>query len=225
MKYKFLLFFYFSSALVLIFSILGIFMSYKKFRFFINLFTKNMTFSLKKICNIDVQVNKNSVNKLENGYLYASKHQSIFETVYFNSLFYNPVYILKKELLNIPLFGTYLKKLGMIAIDRKQGIKSLKLVNYQAAKLIDHRPIVIFPEGTRTSFGDQPDLKPGIYSMYKNLNRPVIPIALNTGKFWPKSNQMNLGNMQIEFKDPIQPGLSKEEFLLKLKLEINSLNH
>ena len=225
MKYKFLLFFYFSSALVLIFSILGIFMSYKKFRFFINLFTKNMTFSLKKICNIDVQVNKNSVNKLENGYLYASKHQSIFETVYFNSLFYNPVYILKKELLNIPLFGTYLKKLGMIAIDRKQGIKSLKLVNYQAAKLIDHRTIVIFPEGTRTSFGDQPDLKPGIYSMYKNLNRPVIPIALNTGKFWPKSNQMNLGNMQIEFKDPIQPGLSKEEFLLKLKLEINSLNH
>ncbi len=200
-------------------------MSYKKFRFFVNLFTKNMTFSLKKICNIDVQVNKNSVNKLENGYLYASKHQSIFETVYFNSLFYNPVYILKKELLNIPLFGTYLKKLGMIAIDRKQGIKSLKLVNYQAAKLIDHRPIVIFPEGTRTSFGDRPDLKPGIYSMYKNLNRPVIPIALNTGKFWPKSNQMNLGNMQIEFKDPIQPGLSKEEFLLKLKLEINSLNH
>lgn len=225
MKYRFLVVFYFTSALVLIFTIIGIFMPYKKFRFFVNTFTKNMEFSLNKICKIDIQIKKKLGKDLENGYIYASKHQSVFETIFFNSLFYNPVYILKKELLSIPLFGSYLKKLGMIAIDRKQGIKSIKYVNDQATKLINKRPIVIFPEGTRTKYGDKPDLKPGIYSIYKNLGKPVVPIALNTGKFWPKNNQMLSGTIVIEFRKPIQPGLSKEDFLLKLKNEINSLNH
>ena len=223
MKIRFLILFYFSSALVLIFSIFGIFSSYKKFRFFIKIFTNNMLMSLKVCCNIKVEV-KNNQN-YDNGYLYASKHQSIFETIYFNSLFYNPSYILKKELLSIPLFGMYLKKLDMIAIDRSQGIKSIKYVNEETKRLSEFRPVIIFPEGTRTEFGNQPELKPGIYSIYKNSNKPVVPIAINSGKFWPKNNKMKSGKIIIEFKDPIQPGLSKEEFLKKLKFDINSLNH
>lgn len=225
MKIKFLLLFYILSALVLIITILGIFFSYKRFRFFLNLFTNSMLISLKLGCNIKVQVINHNKNYIGKGYLYASKHQSVFETIYFNSLFYNPAYILKKELLKIPLFGTYLKKLKMIAIDRSMGIASIKHVNKETKRLTKFRPVVIFPEGTRTIFKEQPDLKPGIYSIYKNSGKAVIPIALNSGKFWPRNNQMKTGKIIIEFKDPIQPGLSKEDFLKKLKFEINSLNH
>ena len=223
MRFSFLIFFYFSSALVLILSLLGLPFKYKKFSFFINLFTKNMLIVLK-LFKINIEV-VNSQLAVKNGYLYASKHQSIFETIYYNKLFHNPAYILKKELLSIPLFGTYLKKLEMIAIDRSQGIHSLKYVNDQAVNLSKYRPIIIFPEGTRTEFKLQPDLKPGIYSMYKSLNLPVVPIALNSGKFWPKNNKVKKGKIIVEFRKPIPAGLGKQEFLLKLKKEINFLNH
>lgn len=224
MKIKFLILFYLGSALVLLISIFGILSPYKKFRFFINLFTQNMTILLKLICKIEIEVINKKVDE-ERNFLFASKHQSIFETIYFNSLFYNPAYILKKELLKIPLFGTYLKKLQMIAIDRSQGIKSIKYVNNETKRLCEFRPVIIFPEGTRTTYKDQPDLKPGIYSIYKNSNKSVIPIAINSGKFWPKNNQMKTGKIIIEFKDPIKPGLTKEDFLKRLKFEINTLNH
>ena len=117
------------------------------------------------------------------------------------------------------------KKLGMIAIDRSQGIQSLRYVNEQTAEYVEYRPVIIFPEGTRTTYGEEPDLKPGIFSMYKSLNKPVVPIALNTGLYWPKNNKIKSGEILIEFKDPIQPGLSKQEFLDQLKKAINSLNH
>lgn len=222
MKYRFLFVFYLTTALVLILSLIGTFFNYKKFRLFVILFSKNME-TVLKLFQINIKV-VNSHLIHENGYLYASKHQSIFETIYFNRLFYNPAYILKKELLNIPLFGMYLKKLGMIAIDRSQGIHSLRYVNEQTAKYVENRPVIIFPEGTRTEFLDQPDLKPGIYSMYKSLNKPVIPIAINSGYSWPKNNKIRKGTITVELKDPIPPGLSKIDFLNKLKFEINTLN-
>ena len=177
-----------------------------------------------RIFQIKIEVvNSQLANK--SGYLFASKHQSMFETIYYNHLFNNPAYILKKELLSIPLFGTYLKKLGMIAIDRSQGIQSLRHVNEQASNYSKIRPVIIFPEGTRTAFKEEPDLKPGIYSMYKSLNKPVVPIALNSGNFWPKNNCIKSGIIKIEFRDPIPTGLSKQEFLVRLKKEINFLNH
>ena len=177
-----------------------------------------------RIFNIKIKVINPDFANLK-GCLFASKHQSMFETIYFNQLFYNPAYILKKELLSIPLFGTYLKKLGMIAIDRSQGIQSLRYVNDQTAEYVEYRPVIIFPEGTRTSYKSKPDLKPGIFSMYKSLNKPVVPIALNSGLYWPKNNKIKSGEILIEFKEPIKPGLSKQEFLDQLKNAINSLNH
>jgi 1-acyl-sn-glycerol-3-phosphate acyltransferase len=113
----------------------------------------------------------------------------------------------------------------MIAIDRSQGIQSLRHVNEQASNYSKIRPVIIFPEGTRTAFKEEPDLKPGIYSMYKSLNKPVVPIALNSGNFWPKNNCIKSGIIKIEFRDPIPTGLSKQEFLARLKKEINFLNH
>tara|TARA_B100000900_G_scaffold414751_1_gene442329 strand:- start:4137 stop:4808 length:672 start_codon:yes stop_codon:yes gene_type:complete len=222
MRFSFLLFFYLSTAIILIVSLIGLPFKYKKFKFFVNLFTQNMVIILK-IFQIKIKViNPELVSKKE--CIFASKHQSMFETIYYNHLFDNPAYVLKKELLSIPLFGTYLKKLGMIAIDRSQGIQSLRHVNEQAIRLSKYRPVIIFPEGTRTSFKENSDLKPGIYSMYKSLNKPVVPIALNSGKFWPKNNKIKTGTITIEFKEPILPGLGKQEFLNKLKEEINDLN-
>jgi 1-acyl-sn-glycerol-3-phosphate acyltransferase len=113
----------------------------------------------------------------------------------------------------------------MIAIDRSQGIQSLRYVNEQTSEYVEKRPVIIFPEGTRTAYKDQPDLKPGIFSMYKSLNKPVVPISLNSGYCWPKNNKIKSGEIIIEFKEPIQPGLSKKEFLDQLKNAINSLNH
>ncbi len=223
MRFNFLILFYLSTSLVLIISLLGLPFKYKNFRLFVIFFTKNMQWVLR-IFNIKIRVINPDLANLK-GCLFASKHQSMFETIYFNQLFYNPAYILKKELLSIPLFGTYLKKLGMIAIDRSQGIKSLRLVNEQTAEYVEKRPVIIFPEGTRTSYKEQPDLKPGIFSMYKSLNKPVVPISLNSGYCWPKNDKVRSGEILIEFKEPIQPGLSKKEFLDQLKSAINSLNH
>ena len=223
MRFSFLILFYLSTALVLIISLLGLPFKYKNFRLFVIFFTKNMQWVLR-IFNIKIRVVNPDLANLK-GCLFASKHQSMFETIYFNQLFYNPAYILKKELLSIPLFGTYLKKLGMIAIDRNQGIQSLRLVNEQTAEYIEKRPVIIFPEGTRTTYKEQPDLKPGIFSMYKSLNKPVVPISLNSGYCWPKNDKIRSGEILIEFKEPIQPGLSKKEFLDQLKSAINSLNH
>ena len=223
MRFNFLILFYLSTSLVLIISLLGLPFKYKNFRLFVIFFTKNMQWVLR-IFNIKIRVINPDLANLK-GCLFASKHQSMFETIYFNQLFYNPAYILKKELLSIPLFGTYLKKLGMIAIDRSQGIKSLRLVNEQTAEYVEKRPVIIFPEGTRTTYKEQPDLKPGIFSMYKSLNKPVVPISLNSGYCWPKNDKIRSGEILIEFKEPIQPGLSKKEFLDQLKSAINSLNH
>ena len=223
MRFNFLILFYLSTSLVLIISLLGLAFKYKNFRLFVIFFTKNMQWVLR-IFNIKIRVINPDLANLK-GCLFASKHQSMFETIYFNQLFYNPAYILKKELLSIPLFGTYLKKLGMIAIDRSQGIKSLRLVNEQTAEYVEKRPVIIFPEGTRTSYKEQPDLKPGIFLMYKALNKPVVPISLNSGYCWPKNDKIRSGEILIEFKEPIQPGLSKKEFLDQLKSAINSLNH
>lgn len=223
MRFSFLILFYLSTAFVLIISLLGLPLKYKNFRLFVKFFTKNMQMVLR-IFNIKIKVINPDLANLK-GCLFASKHQSMFETIYFNQLFYNPAYILKKELLSIPLFGTYLKKLGMIAIDRSQGIQSLRYVNEQTSEYVEKRPVIIFPEGTRTAYKDQPDLKPGIFSMYKSLNKPVVPISLNSGYCWPKNNKIKSGEIIIEFKEPIQPGLSKKEFLDQLKSAINSLNH
>ncbi|MDA8694861.1 1-acyl-sn-glycerol-3-phosphate acyltransferase [Alphaproteobacteria bacterium] len=223
MRFSFLILFYLSTAFVLIISLLGLPLKYKNFRLFVKFFTKNMQMVLR-IFNIKIKVINPDLANLK-GCLFASKHQSMFETIYFNQLFYNPAYILKKELLSIPLFGTYLKKLGMIAIDRSQGIQSLRYVNEQTSEYVEKRPVIIFPEGTRTAYKDQPDLKPGIFSMYKSLNKPVVPISLNSGYCWPKNNKIKSGKIIIEFKEPIQPGLSKKEFLDQLKNAINSLNH
>lgn len=154
--------------------------------------------------------------------LFAIKHQSAWETIALNHILHNPAYVLKKELLWIPFFGFYLQKAGMIALDRGGGLNTLKNLLRQAKDRIQKkRSIIIFPEGTRSLPGTHHAYKKGIYILYKNLNVPVVPVALNSGVYWPKRRFVkHPGTIEVKFLDPILPGLKENEFMMLLETTI-----
>jgi len=154
----------------------------------------------------------------------AAKHQSAWETFKLHILFADPAIVLKKELLNIPIWGWYLRHSGMIPIDRSAGAKALSGMMRAAHKAVaDQRKIVIFPQGTRTAPGDERPYKSGVAALYVELHIPVIPMALNSGLFWPKNSFMKKpGVITIEFLPPIMPGLQRAEFMAQLKNELEA---
>ena len=153
-------------------------------------------------------------------YFVASAHQSMFETFALQTVISGPVFILKKELMKIPFFGWCLKKIGAVAIVRDTATK--ENLNF-FDKILDQinkskRPLLIFPQGTRVPYKERPDFKKGVARIYESLKLPCVPVALNTGKVWPK-NSFNKypGKITISFLSPIEPGLNKEEFLKRLQ--------
>jgi 1-acyl-sn-glycerol-3-phosphate acyltransferase len=187
------------------------------------IWAKGLYFFLKLFCNLNLEL-KGIANIPKEPAIFASKHQSALETFMFHILLDKPVFILKQELLNIPVFGFYLKRMGMIAIDRNGGIKSLKLLLKQVQKKITQGyNIVIFPEGTRTLPGEKIEYNPGIIALYSIKIAPVIPVALNTGIFWPKNSFLKKpGNFTIDFLEKMPEGLDKQEFLDQLQERIES---
>ncbi|MFW0776722.1 MAG: lysophospholipid acyltransferase family protein [Rickettsiales bacterium] len=156
--------------------------------------------------------------------IYASKHQSAWDTIIFLILFSNPAYVLKRELLRLPGWGWYLWRMKMIAIDRSAGASSIKkMIQQSKAALADDRPIVIYPEGTRTAPGAEPHYHPGITALYSMLKTPVVPVALNSGYFWGKNAfRKRSGKVIIEFLPAIDPGLNKETFSSTLQNTIET---
>ena len=155
----------------------------------------------------------------------ASAHQSVLETFILQSPLDFPIFILKKELLKIPLFGWYLKKIGSIEIVRETTTKDNLNFFEKIKKVIDrdNRPLLIFPQGTRVKFGERAPFKKGAGRIYDALNIPCIPVALNTGKIWPKNNFIKYsGDIHISFLEPIMPGIDKNEFLNQLETKIYS---
>jgi len=144
----------------------------------------------------------------------ASKHQSMWETFALTQFFDQPLYILKRELMWIPFFGWYLRKAGMIGIDRASGGKSLlEMVRRARDAVKGGRQLIIFPEGTRTAVDAPPHYKNGVGLIYAGCNAPCIPVALNSGLFWPRRNFMRYpGTLVVEFLDPLPAGLPREEF-------------
>ena len=153
----------------------------------------------------------------------ASAHQSMFETFALQTVINSPIFILKKELLKIPFFGWGLKKIGAIEIVRntttKENLNFFDRIKESIEK--SNRPLLIFPQGTRVKYKDRVPFKKGVGKIYETLKMPCIPVALNSGKVWPK-NTFNKypGKVTISFLAPIQPGLEKEKFLEKLEAEI-----
>lgn len=156
--------------------------------------------------------------------LVASKHQSMWETVAFHLLLADPALVMKRELMKIPLYGQYARKTGMIAVDRDGHARSLKaLVAAAKDRLAKGRQIVIFPEGTRRAPGAPPDYKPGIAALYGQLGVPCIPVALNSGHFWPRAGVWKKpGTIVIEFLEPIAPGLKRAAFMSELETRIET---
>ncbi|MBI5120772.1 MAG: 1-acyl-sn-glycerol-3-phosphate acyltransferase [Rhodospirillales bacterium] len=155
-------------------------------------------------------------------FLIAAKHQSAWDTFIFHILLNDPAFILKQELLSIPLFGWYLKKHGMIAIDRKAGAGALKKMLRLAKEAIDRGSTpIIFPEGTRTAPGDSKPYHPGIAALYADLQVPVVPIALNSGLYWKRQGFIkHPGKIVLEVLEPIEPGQDRRQFLTVLKERI-----
>ena len=156
-------------------------------------------------------------------YFVASAHQSMFETFALQSVLDYPVFILKKELLKIPLFGLYLKKIKSIEIIRGTTTKDNLNFFDKVANTVknEKRPLLIFPQGTRVSFNEQVPFKKGVGRIYEALNISCVPIALNSGKVWPKQGIVKYpGKITVSFLKPIKPGLNRDEFIKNLETEI-----
>ena len=153
----------------------------------------------------------------------ASSHQSMFETFFLQTIFNSPVFILKKELLRIPIFGLYLKKIGSISIDRNKITKeNLGFFDEIKKKMINSkRPILIFPQGTRLLPDERNKFKKGSSRIYENLNIKCQPVAINSGHVWPKNKSLSPNKtITVSVLKPIDAGLNKEDFLEILEKNI-----
>ncbi len=153
----------------------------------------------------------------------ASAHQSQFETFFLQSLFNSPVFILKKELLRIPIFGWYLKKIGSISIDRNKITKENLGFSDQIKNHTNNsnRPIIIFPQSTRVDVLDRSSFKKGVKRIYEELNIFCQPVALNSGSVWPKNGKLKPNKtLTISILDPISPGMNPDEFINMLQKNI-----
>lgn len=163
-----------------------------------------------------VKVDFRNTRRIPSGaLLVASKHQSALETLALMLVFERPVFILKKSLTRIPLFGWYIKRMGHIGVDRAAGASALRAMMREAKQAIaDGSQIVIFPEGTRRAPGAEPDYKPGVIQMYRKLGATCLPVALNTGLFWPRrSLAFHPGVAVIEVLPPLPAGLSRTQII------------
>jgi 1-acyl-sn-glycerol-3-phosphate acyltransferase len=155
----------------------------------------------------------------------ACSHQSMFETFFLQTLFNSPIFILKKELLKIPIFGLYLKKIGSISIERNKTTKENLGFFDKIIKTVNNsnRPLLIFPQGTRVLPTEKPKFKKGTSRIYETLKIKCQPVAINSGFVWPKNQPLSYNKtINISVLKPINPGLNKEEFLNLLEKNIYS---
>ncbi|MGJ4940474.1 lysophospholipid acyltransferase family protein [Bradyrhizobium sp. HKCCYLS1011] len=176
---------------------------------------------MRVICNIRVEYR--GVEKIPKGPLIvAAKHQSMWETISLLHFFDEPFFVLKRELRRIPIFGLFLMKADMVAIDRSAGRRALMQVVRRASEEVKRgRQFVIFPEGTRRPPGAPPHYKAGVGLIYVDCGVPCLPVALNSGLFWPRNSFMRYpGTLVVEFLDPLPPGLPRDEFLSRVETAI-----
>jgi len=178
---------------------------------------------LRVICGTDVEIRGR--DRLPAGpALIAAKHQSAWDTFGLVPITRDPAMIMKEELLALPLYGWFSRKFEMIPIKREAGPSALRLMTREAGKrAAQGRDIVIFPEGTRRAPGAAPAYRPGINLLYAELGIPCVPVALNSGLFWPRRTILRKpGTIVVEFLEPIPPGLARKEFMAVLQERIET---
>lgn len=178
---------------------------------------------LKHIAGLDYEV-RGRENILPGAALYAGKHYSMWETLAIQLILSDPAAVLKRELTWIPVFGWYLLKSDQVVVDRGAQAKALRhMLAMAKQRVAEHRPIVIFPEGTRKVVGAPPDYKPGVAALYTTLHIPCVPMALNSGLFWMRKGPIRKpGKILIEFLPAIQPGLKRRDFMAELERRIET---
>lgn len=181
-------------------------------------YARSSLFLLRVICGTDVEWRGRE--KLPQGaFIVACKHQSVWETFALFALLRDPTYVLKRELMWIPLFGWLATKARMIPIDRGARASALARMTALARREIARsRQIVIFPEGTRRPPGAAPRYLPGVAHLYAETGLCCVPIALNSGLYWPRRSLRRYpGKVLVEVLDPIPPGLARRDFLTLLQ--------
>ena len=213
--------FYLNTALWLIIALPTFFMPYRAILAVAKAWSRSNLVLLRAIGGIDYEVRGRE--KIPQGPLIvAAKHQSAWETFALLPLFDNPLFIVKRELQWIPIFGWLMIKGRMVPVDRGAGSQALAAMTERArVELSLGRQLIIFPEGTRRPAGAEPRYKFGVAQLYAAEGVPCIPIALNSGLFWPRrSLWLRPGTVIVEILDPIAPGLDKDVFFKRLQDEI-----
>jgi 1-acyl-sn-glycerol-3-phosphate acyltransferase len=217
------LFLYTGIILILLIALPTLFLPAKFTLIFGRFLGHYVIFLLRIFLGVVVEIKgTNNIPKTEK-YFVASAHQSMFETFALQAVLNYPVFILKKELLKIPLFGLYLKKIKSIEIVREVTTKDNLNFFDKVAQIVNNesRPLLIFPQGTRVKTDERPPFKKGVGRIYEALNISCIPIALNSGNVWPKKGMMKYpGKITISLLDPIKPGLRRDEFIKSLESKI-----
>ena len=180
-------------------------------------------FCIKFLLSTNIKI-KGRENIIQNEkFFIAASHQSMFETFYLQTIFNSPIFILKKELILIPIFGWYLKKIGSISIKRNKVSKDNLSFFDDISKILLNslRPLIIFPQGTRVLPDERPSFKKGVSRIYENLNISCQPVAINSGYVWPKKGlKTSNKTITISILKPIKKGLTKDKFLHLLEKNI-----
>lgn len=157
-------------------------------------------------------------------FIIAAKHQSAWETMKLHLIFADPAVILKRELMRIPIWGWYARKAGMIPIDRGSPTVALRSMVRNAAQAVaDKRPLVIFPQGTRTAPGARKPYRAGVSALYERYDLPVLPVALNSGLFWPRNSFLKRsGTIRVDILPLIPPGLPRAEMMARLESDLEA---
>ena len=178
---------------------------------------------LKAIVGLDGEIR--GLDKVPSGAcVIAMKHQSAWDTLILPVVLHDPAIVLKRELLWVPFYGWYAARAGSIAIDRRGGATALRgMVAAARRAAAQNRPIVIFPEGTRTAPGQRLPYQPGIAALYQALDLPLVPAAVNSGLFWGRRSFLkNPGRITLAFLDPITPGLPRRQLMPELESRIEA---
>ncbi|MBL6598104.1 MAG: 1-acyl-sn-glycerol-3-phosphate acyltransferase [Alphaproteobacteria bacterium] len=157
-------------------------------------------------------------------FMVASKHQSAWETLALHTIFQDPSIVLKQELLKLPVLGFYISKVGMVPIDRGAGGAALKSMMAAARKASgDGRPVLIFPQGTRVAPGDDAPYHSGVFALYRALNCPVVPVALNSGTFWSRQAFFKRpGVITVRILPTLPRGMDRKTFMHDLETTIET---
>ena len=215
--------FYLNTALWLIIALPTFFMPYRAILAVATAWGRSNLVLLRAVAGIDYEIRGRE--KLPKGpIIVAPKHQSAWETFSLLQLFDNPVFIVKRELQWIPIFGWLMIKGRMVPVNRGARSQALTaMIERARIELARNRQLVIFPEGTRRPAGAEPRYKIGVAHLYVAIGVPCVPIALNSGLFWPRrSIRLRPGTVLVEILDPIQPGLDKDEFFERLQHDLET---